>query len=51
MFRYFGNDKLGAILVTKTLVTLFEVSKLFKLEIFKTTNYQDVIVFSLEVRF
>lgn len=50
LFRYFGDDKLGAILVNKILVTLFETSKALKMEIFKTLNYQEVILFSLEVR-
>jgi hypothetical protein len=50
LFRYYGDDKLGAILLNKILVTLFDTSKTLKMEIFKTLNYQEVILFSLEVR-
>jgi hypothetical protein len=48
LFRYYGDDKLGAILLNKILVTLFDTSKTLKMEIFKTLNYQEVILFSLE---
>ncbi len=49
LFRYYGDDKLGANLLNKILVTLFETSKALKMEIFKSINYQEVIIFSLEV--
>lgn len=50
LFRYYGEDKLGANLLNKILVALFDISKALKMEIFKSLNYQEVIVFSLEVR-
>ncbi len=50
LFRYFGEDMLGAALVNKMLVQLFDVSKVLKMDIFRDINYQNAILFSLEVR-
>lgn len=49
LFRYFGEDILGASLVNKMLVKLFDVSKTLKMDIFREINYQNAILFSLEV--
>jgi hypothetical protein len=48
LFRYFGEDILGASLVNKMLVQLFDVSKTLKMDIFREINYQNAILFSLE---
>jgi hypothetical protein len=50
MFRYFGDEPLGATLVTKMLVLLFSVSKALKMDIFRAISYQEAILFSLEVQ-
>ncbi len=50
LFRYFGEDIFGATLVNRMLVQLFDVSKVLKMDIFRDINYQNAILFSLEVK-